>query len=124
MNRRMLLVVVLLTIGATSVDGLAAERGPISILGNADFTPENGVIAGNGAPDDPYIIAGWEITVPAGQPYGVKVENTSAAFVLRGLIVRGAKELSGAAIRIGFSTGGAIEGCTVLDSINGIEIVS
>jgi parallel beta-helix repeat protein len=124
MKRRTLFLVILLTIGATSLVGYAEQRGPISILGNADFTADNGVVSGTGTQDDPYIIAGWEIAVPAGQPYGVKIENVSAHFVLRGLIVREANEINGAAIRIGFAKGGTIEGCTILNSINGIEIVS
>lgn len=100
------------------------QRGPLSILGNADFTADNGVISGAGTKSDPYIIAGWEIVVPAGEYYGVRIENVSAQFVLRGVSIRDAKETDGAGIRIGFTSGGTIEGCSVSRSMNGIDIVS
>lgn len=100
------------------------KRGPISILGNADFISENGVVGGTGTTDDPYVIAGWEIVVPAGEYYGVRIENVTAQFVLRGLIIQNVTEMDGAGIRIGFAAGGAIEGCSVSDSMHGIDIVS
>lgn len=102
----------------------SSTRGPISILGNADFTSENGVVGGTGAMDDPYIIAGWEIVVPSGEPYGVRIENVTAQFVLRGLIIQNAAEMGGAGIRIGFAEGGSIEGCSIANSMHGIDIVS
>ncbi len=102
----------------------SAVRGPITILGNGDFTAENGVLAGTGTAEDPYIIAGWEIDVPAGVPYGVKVENATARFVLRGLIVRGALVEEGAAIRLGFVSQATIEDCSITGSLHGVEISS
>jgi len=120
---RMVGLVVVIT-AAVAATGLAASRGPIAILGNGDFTEENGVLSGNGTPADPYVIAGWEIAAPPGTFYGVQIENVTAAFVLRGLIVSGAGEIDGAAIRIGFAAGGVIEDCTVSGSVNGIEIAS
>lgn len=101
-----------------------SHRGPISILGNADFTTENGVVGGTGTQDDPYVIAGWEIVVPAGEYYGVRIENVTAQFVLRGLIIQNATQMGGAGIRIGFASGGAIEGCSISNSMHGIYIVS
>lgn len=100
------------------------RRGPITILGNADFTPENGVLGGTGTEEDPYVIAKWEITVPAGEHYGVKIENVTAHFVLRGLVIRNATHPDGAGIRIGFAAGGGIEGCVISNSMNGIDIVA
>jgi parallel beta-helix repeat protein len=35
------------------------ERAPITISDDSDFTPANGVIAGDGSADNPYIISGW-----------------------------------------------------------------
>ncbi|MCK5246013.1 right-handed parallel beta-helix repeat-containing protein, partial [Candidatus Bipolaricaulota bacterium] len=99
-------------------------RGPILVLGNADFTSDNGVVGGTGTENDPYIIAGWEIIVPAGEQYGVRIENVTAQFVLRGLIIRDATENSGSGIRIGFASGGAIEGCSISSSLHGIDIIS
>ena len=102
----------------------AGSHEPIKILGNADFTTENGVISGSGAKEDPYIIAGWEIDIPQGEPYGVKIENVNAHFVLRGLIIRGALAGAGAAIRLGFVSDATVERCTVVNSTNGVEIAS
>lgn len=99
-------------------------RGPISILGNADFTVENGVLGGTGTTDDPYMIAGWEIVVPASEYYGVRIENVTAQFVLRGLVIQNATNFEGAGIRVGFASGGAIEGCSVTNSMHGVTIVS
>ena len=101
-----------------------SQRGPISILGDAEFTTENGVIGGTGTEEDPYIIAAWEIVVPAGEYYGVRIENVTAQFVLRGLFIQNATEMGGAGIRIGFASGGAIEGCSVSNSLHGIDLVS
>ena len=124
MRRGLLAFSVLLAIAAIPLAGLAEARGPISILGNRDFTPENGVVSGEGTIGNPYIISGWEIAVPAGLPYGVRIENVSDAFVLRGLIIQGATDAMGSAIRIGFAEGGTIEDSTISGSLNGIELVS
>jgi len=54
---------------------------PIYINGNDDFTPENGVVAGNGTKENPYIIEGWEIN--ASNADGIRIENTTVYFVIR-----------------------------------------
>jgi len=107
-----------------SIVAAAGSHDPITILGNGDFTAENGVISGSGTVEDPYLIAGWEISVPSGVPYGVKVENASVSFILRGLVISGAMEAQGAAVRLGFVSSAVIEDCTVGSSMNGIEIAS
>ncbi len=124
MKRIGLIVFVLLAVFVGAIAGVGAPRGPITILGNGDFTEENGVVSGSGTTEDPYIIAGWEIVVPGESFYGVKVENVTATFVLRGLVINGAGSPDGAAIRVGFSTGGTIESCTVGASVNGIELAA
>ncbi|HHR84966.1 MAG TPA: hypothetical protein ENL23_01300 [Candidatus Acetothermia bacterium] len=119
------LILVLLTVVTLAVVGLAGgTHDPILILGNGDFTADNGVVGGTGTSDDPYIITGWEINVPQDAEYGVKIENTSAHFVLRGVIIRGASAANGAAIRLGFVSGGRVEKCLISDSRNGIEVAS
>jgi len=113
----------LLILIVAGVVGWTAEHQPIVILGNSDLTEENGVNAGSGTADDPYVISGWEINA-SGSDYGVRVENVTAHFVLRGLVIQGATEANGAAIRLGFSSNGLVEECTVLSSMNGIEITA
>jgi parallel beta-helix repeat protein len=104
--------------------GMCVARGPIAILSDADFTAENGVVSGTGSAEDPYLIAGVEITAAPADAYGVRIENTQAAFVLRGVMVQGATDPSGAAVRVAFSSRGRLEGCTISGSVNGFEIVA
>ena len=113
-------VVFCLTIGVSAGDA----HEPISILGNGDFTAENGVLSGDGTPENPYLIAGWEIDVPPGTSYGIKVENTTARFTIRGVFLREAGDPKGAAIRLGFVSGATIEDTAIANSINGIEMSS
>jgi parallel beta-helix repeat protein len=94
------------------------------ILSDADFTAENGVISGTGSAEDPYLIAGVEVTAAPADAYGVRIENTQAAYVLRGVMVQGATNPAGAAVRIAFSSRGRLEACTISGSVNGFEIVS
>lgn len=116
-----LLILASLFIGANVSAG--GRHEPITILGNRDFTEENGVVSGSGTAEDPYIIAGWEIDVPSGARYGIKIENTTAHVIFRGLILRGAMDAEGAAIHLGFTSNTTIEDTTVANSLHGIEII-
>jgi uncharacterized membrane protein (UPF0127 family)/nitrous oxidase accessory protein NosD len=107
---------------ALVVGTLAQERGPILIRSDQDFTPENGVIAGTGTPEDPYLIAGWTIRPAPGVPYGIYVENTRKPFLIRGCMILGAQDPQGAAIALIHAQNGVIEDCLVRDSLNGIII--
>lgn len=117
MNRVALAVSVLIFALSFGVLGGDAHA-PIVILGDDDFTPENGVISGDGTNSDPYIIAGWEIDASEGVSYGVKIENATASVVLRGLLIRGA------GIRLGFVSGATIENCSISNSAVAVEIAS
>lgn len=125
-SMRMTRIVLLLiaAIATVSLGSMADTRGPIKILGDSDFTTENGVVSGSGSPADPYVISGWEIDVNPDDVYGVQVENATSSFVLRGLAIRNATNIEGSAIRIGFSSGGRIDDCTIIGAINGIRIIS
>jgi len=115
-------VIAILLSGVAFAVGTAAERAPIAILSDADFTADNGVIGGSGTPGDPYLIVGWEIRVPSGTLYGIRIENTTVPFVVRGCVVSGALDSRGAAIYLADTSGGTVEDCTVVDSINGLRI--
>ncbi len=106
------------------VFGLAQGRGPILIRSDLDFTGENGVIAGSGTPQDPYLIAGWTITASKDIPYGIYVENTTKPFVIRGCVVIGAQDPKGAAVALVNVQNGVVEDCVIRDSLNGIVIQS
>ncbi|MEW5826471.1 MAG: NosD domain-containing protein [Candidatus Bipolaricaulota bacterium] len=118
----------LLTVGLLAVGfswGVsAATRGPIEILGDAEFTQANGVVGGSGIEADPYLIAGHEIAAGVEDPYGIRIENTMAWFVLRGVVVQGATATGGAGIRIANAENGSLETCTVSGALNGIELLS
>lgn len=105
-----------------AVVGWAQERGPIIIRSDLDFTQENGVIAGSGTLEDPYLIAGWTIRVPADAPFGIYVENTTKPFVIRGCVVQDAQKPEGAAIALVNVQDAVVEDCFVRDSLNGIVI--
>jgi parallel beta-helix repeat protein len=104
--------------------GVCTARGPIVILSDADFTAENGVITGTGSVEDPYMIAATDVTAAPGDAYGVRIENTKAAFVLRGVTIQNATSLTGAAVRIAFASRGRLEACAITGCTNGIEIAS
>ena len=122
-NRRILIpLLFLVSVLGFALAASAVPREPISILGNADFVEENGVVGGTGTQDDPYVIAGWEIEPGPDALYGVRIENTTSHFLLRGVQVR-AMEHEGAGIRIAFAEAGRIEACTIT-AVNGIQIIS
>lgn len=66
----------------SGVATLGSTHDPIVISGNDQFTAANGVIAGSGARNDPYIIAGWIINDTTTST-AIRVENTDAYFVVR-----------------------------------------
>ncbi|MGC9529467.1 MAG: NosD domain-containing protein [Candidatus Bipolaricaulaceae bacterium] len=118
---RMLIVPVALCVGLT-LGLMAGERGPIVITSEEQFTSEQGVISGSGTAEDPYLIAGWEIQVPAEAGYGVRIEGTTSHFILRGIKVAGANDPDGAAICLADVENAAVEDCLVQASRNGLII--
>ena len=72
------------TPASATPDGLI-PRAPILIVGNENFTPANGVVAGSGTENDPYIIENWDIS--AENANGIWIKNTTAYFVIRNVHV-------------------------------------
>ena len=56
-------------------------HAPIKIIGNENFTAENGVSGGSGTKGDPYIIENWNISDVSGK--GILIKNTDAYFIIR-----------------------------------------
>lgn len=79
--------------GAASGERTLTDRPPILIQSNGAFTASNGVVAGNGTPDDPYVIWGWSINT-TGTGLAIQVSDTTAYFTLRGVELRGSILLS------------------------------
>ncbi|MFQ5884500.1 MAG: NosD domain-containing protein [Thermoplasmata archaeon] len=67
--------------GVVSLD----MHDPIQIIGNSNFTFENGVVSGNGTWDDPFVIGGWDITSPGGR--AMYIENTTAHFRIENVFI-------------------------------------
>ncbi len=78
-----------------------AVHAPIVIIGNGNFTSQNGVTGGSGLSDDPYKIENWVINASlatlgvriiwfgtfAIQSPGILIANTTAYFVIRNVSV-------------------------------------
>lgn len=60
-------------------------RGSILIASDAEFTAENGVVAGSGTEADPYLIAGH--TILHTEPYGIRLTGTTAHVVIQDVVV-------------------------------------
>src|SRR3972149_2210998 len=95
-------------------------RAPILIVGDAGFTPGNGVTGGSGTPGDPYVIEGWEID--ASMADGIAVLNTTAHFVVRNVRVH-----SGSWNYVGVwlegVQNGRIEGSVFADNADGVYVL-
>lgn len=92
---------------------------PIVINGNGDFTVANGVIRGTGTPENPYLIAYWDIAGPPSGA-GISITGTSAHFVIRGVKVHGGHY----GVHLQFVSNGRIEGTTATNNTHGIRIFS
>jgi parallel beta-helix repeat protein len=74
----------------TSVENMiAGGYPPIRIIGNDQFTSENGVSGGNGTVDDPYIIEDWVIVSDGSASQGIFINDTDAYFIIRNCTIQG-----------------------------------
>src|SRR4030067_570101 len=120
----------LLILTANSPEEDTGIRGPISILTNDDFIPENGVKSGSGTESDPFIIDGWTITLSKNGDwgYGAYVGWTTAHFVIRNLTVTKAsmdtfEPDSSTGILMHGTSNGTVSGCRISNMSEGIEII-
>jgi len=58
-------------------------HAPIAINGDSQFTPENGVVSGNGSAADPYIIG--NLNISAADQIGLTVRNAFSHFIISGV---------------------------------------
>ena len=103
--------------------GVGAEEdliphAPIEIVGDTSLTMENGVVAGTGTSEDPYLIVGWLIDA-TDTSFGVHVEGTTKAFAIEGCRVFGA---SSTAINLVDVKMACITGCKMENSFFGLAI--
>ena len=93
-------------------------HSPIEILGDAGFTAENGVVAGTGTSDDPYLIMRWSIDASE-VPFGIHVEGTTQAFTIEACRVFGA---SSTAIDLVDVKRASVIGCQMEGSFYGLAL--
>ena len=120
--------------------GQSVDHAPIVIGNDYEFTAENGVIAGSGTFDDPYIIAGWNIDAGYNR-YGISIHRTDRYFVIKDIKISGASQagiflsyvengtienvdVSGnwIGIALNFSSSNLVKGCTLSSNTDGIHL--
>ncbi len=92
----------------------------IYIYGNDAFTCENGVIAGSGTAEDPFIIEGWHIDNPS-TDYGIYLDHTTAHVVIRDCVVERAQA---AGIYLNSVVNARIDGCQLSLNRTGIYFLN
>jgi len=96
------------------------QREPIYIYGNCAFTCENGVVAGCGTAEDPFIIEGWYIDNPP-TDYGIYLDHTTAYVVIRHCVVERAQA---AGIYFNCVANARVEGCQLALNHTGVHFLN
>lgn len=96
------------------------HREPIYIYGNDSFTFENGVIAGCGTAQDPFVIQGWYIDNPP-TDYGIYLDHTTAYVVIRDCVVERAQA---AGVYFNSVVNARVEGCQLSLNTTGIYFLN
>ena len=96
------------------------NRQAIYIYGNDAFTCENGVIAGSGTAEDPFVIEGWHIDNPS-TDYGIYLDHTTAHVVIRECVVERAQA---AGIYLNSVVNARIDGCQLSLNRTGIYFLN
>ncbi len=78
-----LFIPLLLILPINIITSVTNNHSPIHIIGNDEFTHENGVTGGSGTENDPYIIENLSIDGNGLLGSGIHIENTTAYFVIR-----------------------------------------
>jgi len=95
-------------------------HGPIAIENDTDFTAANGVTGGSGSSSDPYLIQRWDIDGSSAGLVGILIRNTTAYFIIRNVQIHSARN----GLFLERVAHGSMDGVYVLDSTNGIQIIS
>ena len=108
-------------VGIPGAASAYVPRAPILLVGDAGFTPDNGVTGGSGTPSDPYVIEGWDIDASAAA--GIAILYTTAHFVVRNVRVH-----SGFWNYVGVwlegVQNGRIEGSVFADNADGVYVLN
>ncbi|MDH7506324.1 MAG: right-handed parallel beta-helix repeat-containing protein [Candidatus Thermoplasmatota archaeon] len=98
------------------------NHDPIIIVGNENFTAENGVTGGSGTENDPFIIENWVIVGNGSVKTGIFISNTTAAFVIRNCTISNFSGEDYIAIHLYNVTAGRIENVETFKNYDGIAI--
>lgn len=124
-----IIIVLLLMLNSVSFSSIAytdsdlhslGNHSPICIIGNNEFTPENGVTGGNGTPEDPYLIEGWVIIYDGSAQQGIFINNTDAYFIIQNCTVSQFHHYWG--IRLSEVVHGTIKNITSIECMIGIAV--
>ncbi|MEA3356610.1 MAG: NosD domain-containing protein [Candidatus Bipolaricaulota bacterium] len=121
MQWRFLILLVFLVFGSLLIAQAQEElisHSTIQILDDDSFTAENGVIAGTGTPEDPYIIGGWTIDA-TGEQYGIQIKKTTKAFIIEDCRIVGA---GCDGIRLEGLTRACVIGCRFCENTYGLSM--
>ena len=99
-----------------------SPHSPVYIDGNDNFTPTDGVVAGSGTENDPYIIENWDIN--AENAHGIWIINTTSCFVIRNCYVHDGEINGNYGIYFDNVTNGMVKNATIKNNRNGIYLVS
>jgi parallel beta-helix repeat protein len=132
MKKHLISLLVLFLMVSTSLVGVSfpitslgsGNHSPILIIGNDQFTEENGVTGGNGTKDDPYIIENWVIVSDGTASQGIFINNTDMYFIIRNCTIRGFQHPTDyrQGITLSEVTNGVIQDTKVIESATGIEL--
>ena len=92
------------------------DRETIYICGDDSFIACNGVVAGCGTKENPYIIEGWRIRAQHAD-FAINIAQTTRYFVIRNCVL---KDALSAGIHFNTVSNGSIEGCQLLRNERGI----
>ena len=107
----------------TTLNFLGSYLSPIKIIGNENFTAENGVTGGSGTENDPYIIENWTISGNGSVESGILIKNTDAYFIIRNCTLAFFNKEFYSGIKLSNVVNGRIEYCEAIRNYHGINIV-
>lgn len=109
-------VFLLVLVGLAVSAGDRVPHRAIVISNDYEFTVENGVCAGQGTLDDPYVIADW--IIDAGyDDYGIRIHGTTRAFRIENVEISGAAK---SAIYLSYVSNAEIADCIFVGNWTGV----
>jgi parallel beta-helix repeat protein len=132
MKKHLISLLVLFLLLSTSFVGVSypiaslgsGNHAPIRIIGNDQFTEENGVTDGSGTEEDPYIIEDWVIVSDGTASQGIFINNTDVYFIIRNCTIQGFNHPDEHyhGIQLSVVTNGRVENTIMTECQTGIDI--